>query len=173
VKRFSDRGVQVADEASNTPSPFDVRTIKYLVGLMGRHDLSEIDLRDGPRRVRLRRGSREIMTSVPAPATAPPPAAAPQAASPAAPELDKPSKPVHLIKSPTPGTFYSAASPDAEPFVRVGSRVTPTTVVCIIEAMKIFNEITADCNGVITEVLVDNQQPVEFGQVLFKVDPTG
>jgi acetyl-CoA carboxylase biotin carboxyl carrier protein len=166
--------VQVADEASNTPSPFDVRTIKYLVGLMGRHDLSEIDLRDGPRRVRLRRGSREIVTSVSLPPAAAPAPVAPASAAPAgAPEANRPSKPVHLIKSPTPGTYYSAASPDAEPFVRVGSRVTPSTVVCIIEAMKIFNEITADCNGVITEVLVDNQQPVEFGQVLFKVDPTG
>jgi acetyl-CoA carboxylase biotin carboxyl carrier protein len=76
------------------------------------------------------------------------------------------------IKSPTPGTFYSSSSPDAEPFVRVGSRVTPTTVVCLIEAMKIFNEITADCSGVITEICVENQQPVEYGQVLFKVDPT-
>jgi acetyl-CoA carboxylase biotin carboxyl carrier protein len=78
-----------------------------------------------------------------------------------------------LIKSPTPGTFYSSPSPDAEPFVRIGSRVTPTTVVCVIEAMKIFNEIQAECSGVITEISVENQQPVEYGQVLFKVDPTG
>jgi acetyl-CoA carboxylase biotin carboxyl carrier protein len=77
------------------------------------------------------------------------------------------------IKSPTPGTFYATSSPDAEPFVRVGSRVTPTTVVCLIEAMKIFNEIQAECNGIITEVLVENQQPVEYGQVLFRVEPTG
>ncbi len=78
---------------------------------------------------------------------------------------------LRAIKSPTPGTFYSSASPDAEPFVKVGSRVTPTTVVCVIEAMKIFNEITADCAGVITEICVENQQAVEFNQVLFKVDP--
>jgi acetyl-CoA carboxylase biotin carboxyl carrier protein len=166
--------VPVADEASNIPSPFDVRTIKYLVGLMSRHDLSEIDLRDGPLRIRLRRGGREIVTSVPAAVPPPNPATpAPPAPPSAAAEADRLSRPVHLIKSPTPGTFYAAPSPDAEPFVRVGSRVTPTTVVCVIEAMKIFNEITADCNGVITEILVDNQQPVEFGQVLFKVDPTG
>ncbi len=163
----------MADEASNIPSPFDVRTIKYLVRLMGRHDLSEIDLREGDLRIRLRRGA------LPLPGTplAIPPAdavhATPVPATPASnAQADKTTKPVHLIKSPTPGTFYSAASPEAEPFVQVGARVTPTTVVCIIEAMKIFNEITADCTGVITEVLAENQQPVEYGQVLFKVDPT-
>jgi len=166
-----ENGVKVADEASNTPSPFDVHTIKYLVGLMSRHDLSEIDVRDGDRRIRLRRGP-EVTTSFPVaiPASgvaAPAPAPAP------AREAERPSKPVQSIKSPTPGTFYASPSPDAEPFVRIGSRVTPSTVVCVIEAMKIFNEITADCNGVITEVLVENQQPVEFGQVLFQVDPAG
>jgi acetyl-CoA carboxylase biotin carboxyl carrier protein len=97
--------------------------------------------------------------------------APPAATKPA--ESAAPAKPQQFIKSPTPGTFYAAASPDAEPFVRVGSRVTPTTVVCIIEAMKIFNEITADCTGVITEVRAENQQAVEYGQVLFVVDPTG
>jgi acetyl-CoA carboxylase biotin carboxyl carrier protein len=76
------------------------------------------------------------------------------------------------IKSPTPGTFYASPKPDAEPFVKVGSRVHKDTVVCLIEAMKVFNEITADVEGVIVEVLVQNQQPVEYGQVLFKVDPT-
>jgi acetyl-CoA carboxylase biotin carboxyl carrier protein len=165
----------VADETPKGPSPFDVRTIKLLVGLMSQHDLSEIDLREGEHRIRLRRGFEvpvaPTVSAAPAgPAAAPPPApSAP--ATPAA--ADKPAKPVNLIKSPTPGTFYAAPDPKAEPFVRVGSRVTPTTVVCLIEAMKIFNEITADCTGVVTEVLVENQRPVEFGQVLFKVDPTG
>ncbi len=166
----------MAEEASTTPSPFDARLIKYLVGLMGRHDLSEIDLREGDLRIRLRRGSREatvtpmsvpiLTASAPTVATNSPPA------SPSV-ETDKPAKPATFIKSPTPGTFYSAASPDAEPFVHVGSRVTPTTVVCVIEAMKIFNEIQAECTGVVTEILVENQQPVEYGQALFKVDPTG
>jgi acetyl-CoA carboxylase biotin carboxyl carrier protein len=166
-------GEVVADDASKNPSPFDVKTIKYLVGLMSQHDLSEIDLREGTHRIRLRRGAREIaVQTLTAPLSPVVPASQPTAATPT-PEAEKPAKPVHLIKSPTPGTFYSASSPDAEPFVQVGSRVTPSTVVCVIEAMKIFNEITADCTGVITEVLVENQQPVEFGQVLFKVDPTG
>ncbi len=169
----------MADNGSKIPSPFDVRTIKDLVGLMSRHDLTEIDLREGDLRIRLRRGPREaphnaVAVAPPLPvAVAAPPPTAPAPAPAAKPEEEaKPAKALTPIKSPTPGTFYSASGPDAEPFVRVGSRVTPTTVVCLIEAMKIFNEITADCNGVITEVCVENQQPVEYGQVLFKVDPT-
>jgi acetyl-CoA carboxylase biotin carboxyl carrier protein len=164
----------VADEAPNNPRPFNVRTIKFLVALMDQNDLSEIDLREGDQRIRLLRGPRGTValaapTSVPAAAVAaPPPAAAPTAPAPA-----KPDKQLVPIKSPTPGTFYAKPNPDSEPFVRVGARVTPTTVVCIIEAMKIFNEITADCNGVVTEILAENQQPVEYGQVLFRVDPAG
>lgn len=170
----TDKGAMVADEASNTPGPFDVRTIKNLVRLMSEHDLSEIDLREGDVRLRLRRGGREVTVSgtVPVPAVIPVPTIAPAPAATSKVETAQETKPQLTVTSPTPGTFYTAPSPDAEPFVRVGSRVLPTTVVCIIEAMKIFNEITADCTGVITEVCVDNQQPVEFGQVLFKVDPT-
>jgi acetyl-CoA carboxylase biotin carboxyl carrier protein len=171
----SNKGVEVADEASNIPSPFDVRTIKYLVRLMSTHDLSEIDLREGDLRIRLRRGAGEtaVLHTVPAPGTPPP--TAPSTTSPPqaiAPSAEPPAKPYSTIKSPTPGTFYTSASPDAEPFVKVGSRVAPNTVVCVIEAMKIFNEITADCSGVITEICIENQQAVEFNQVLFKVDPT-
>jgi len=165
----------VADDSSKTPDPFDVKTIKYLVGLMSQHDLSEIDLREGDLRIRLRRGGRDVVvTTTPAAPTvaSAAPAAAPAPTPPSSHEPEKAAKPLALIRSPTPGTFYTAPSPDAEPFVRVGARVAPTTVVCTIEAMKIFNEITADCTGVITEILVENQQPVEYGQVLFKVDPT-
>lgn len=162
----------MADEASNIPSPFDLQSIRYLVQLMSRHDLHEIDLRQGELRIRLRRGAKHLIQPqlpVQPAATVPPTAPAPAAAT----EPEKPARPFHEIKSPAIGTYYSAPSPDAEPFVRIGSRVTPTTVVCTIEAMKIFNEIPADCSGVITEVCLENQQSVEFGQVLFKVDPTG
>ena len=172
-----DEDITVADEEANTPGPFDVATIKSLVALMGRHDLSEIDLQEGDRRIRLRRGVTKVkMASAPllpttlaAPAT---PAAAPKTdGSPPAPKA--PGKQLIEIKSPTPGTFYTAQNPDAEPFVRVGSRVNPDTVVCLIEAMKLYNDIKAECSGVIAEILVENQQPVEYGQVLFRVDPTG
>jgi acetyl-CoA carboxylase biotin carboxyl carrier protein len=164
----------VADEASRGPGPFDVKTIRQLVALMNQHDLNEIDLREGEQRIRLRRGIFQTGFS---PQTA---AAAPVGVSSFASESPptnsataKPSKALIPIKSPTPGTFYSAPKPGAEPYVKVGSKVAPSTVVCMIEAMKIFNEITADCTGVITEVSVENQQAVEYGQVLFQVDPTG
>jgi acetyl-CoA carboxylase biotin carboxyl carrier protein len=164
----------VADEASNPPSPFDVQTIRHLVSLMSRHDLSEIDLRDGQARLRLRRGPRRVVV----PAAQAPPVAAPMPPAPAATapaareEPARPAKALVEIKSPTPGTFYAKANPDAEPFVRVGARVTPTTVVGLIEAMKLYNEITADCTGAIAEIVVENGQAVEWGQVLIRVDPT-
>jgi acetyl-CoA carboxylase biotin carboxyl carrier protein len=164
----------VADEVSKSPDPFDVDRVRALVALMRRHDLSEIDLHDGVRRIRLRRGLlKGAAPSFSAPTlAAPPPAPAPAAKAPAA-EAAPAGKNYVEIKSPTPGTFYAAASPDAEPYVRKGSRVTPSTVVCLIEAMKLFNEIQADCTGVIAEILVENQEAVEYGQVLFRVDPTG
>jgi len=166
-----------AEDGSKLPTPFDVRTIKDLVSLMSRHGLSEIDLREGERRIRLRRGPREFPTilssSAPVPTAMARPGASPAPLATVAAEPAKASTTLHEIKSPTPGTFYAAASPDAEPFVKIGSRVTPTTVVCIIEAMKIFNEIQAECSGVVTEILAENQKSVEYGQVLFRVDPTG
>ena len=170
----------MAAEDDKDPRPFDVRLIKTLVALMKQHDLSEVDLNEGDHRIRLRRGARTAVVAAPAaaPTATPPgpvahPTPAPAAAPPPAAEPAKPAKNLVAIKSPTPGTFYTSPSPDAPAFVTVGSRVTPTTVVCVIEAMKIFNEIQAECSGVITEILVQNQQPVEWGQVLFSVDPTG
>ncbi len=167
-----------ADDGSKTPSPFDVRTIKELVSLMSRHSLNEIDLREGDLRIRLRRGPREVPAAGAVPVALPAPTPTHVVAQPAAENTPatptaEPARQLIPIKSPTPGTFYTASSPDAEPFVKVGSKVTPTTVVCIIEAMKIFNEIQAECSGVIVEVLAENQKSVEYGQVLFRVDPTG
>jgi acetyl-CoA carboxylase biotin carboxyl carrier protein len=166
----------VADDVSSkSPGPFDMRTVRALVALMGQHDLNEIDLQDGEQRIRLRRGAGMLSgpaASAPAAVVsnaAPAPAARPttDSAAPAA------GKKLIDIKSPTPGTFYAASSPDAPPYVKVGSKVTPTTVVCQIEAMKLFNEIPAECTGAVVEVLVENQQAVEYGQVLFRVDPAG
>jgi acetyl-CoA carboxylase biotin carboxyl carrier protein len=164
----------VARAANDSPQPFDLQTIKALVGLMSRHDLSEIDLQQGEHRLRLRRGVRQKVAPVAfgaplATSTAPESAAA--TAFPAA--AEKPSKKLLEIKSTTVGTFYARPKPEAPPYVNVGSKVTPTQVVGLIEAMKLFNEVTADCTGVIVEVLVEDKQPVEFDQVLFRVDPTG
>jgi len=166
----------MADDPSRPPGPFDVRTVKALVGLMTQHDLSEIDLREGNQRLRLRRGYQPLAASAPPPvvtmATAPTVAAPAAAKSEGAPPA-APSRHLLEIKSPTPGTFYASPKPGESAFVKVGSKVSPESVVCLIEAMKIFNEIQAECGGVIVEVLVENQQAVEYGQVLFKVDPAG
>ena len=162
----------MADEPKNQGSPFDVRTIRFLSALMSQHDLSEIDLRDGDRRIRLLRGGR-VVTAAPPPVAYAPGSPATAAAPPAAaPPAEKPTKNLLEIKSELVGTFYARPNPDAEPYVRVGSRVTPATVVGLIEAMKLYNDVQAACSGVVAEVLVENQQAVEYGQVLFRVDPT-
>jgi acetyl-CoA carboxylase biotin carboxyl carrier protein len=160
------------DEPSDKPGPFDARMVRRLAAIMSRHDISEIDLRDGGLRIRLLRGGRPAAAAPPA--AAPPPAIGLPSGGAAAPAAaEKPARALLEIKSPMVGTFYARANPDAEPYVRVGGRVTPTTVVGLIEAMKLFNEVAAECAGVVAEVLVDNQQPVEYGQVLFRVDPAG
>jgi acetyl-CoA carboxylase biotin carboxyl carrier protein len=164
----------VADDASDNARLPDVRTVKRLAALMSRHDLSEIDLRDGTLHVRLRRGARYKGVPMVAPAAAAPAAAAatpPPTAAPSEPEAAAKKK-LHEIKSPTPGTFYAQEKPGSAPYVTVGSRVTPKTVVCKIEAMKIFSEIEAECTGVIVEVVAENKQPVEYDTVLFRVDPS-
>jgi acetyl-CoA carboxylase biotin carboxyl carrier protein len=160
----------VADESRNEPGPFDVPTVRLLAALMSRHDISEIDLREGNRRVRLLRGAPPIAVAAPAAAHTSAPVAA-SAPTTSAPPADKPTRKLVEIKSELVGTFYGRANPDAEPYVKVGSRVTPTTVVGLVEAMKLYNDLQAGCSGVIAEILVENQQPVEYDQVLFRVDP--
>jgi acetyl-CoA carboxylase biotin carboxyl carrier protein len=162
-------------EEPETPRPFDVRTISDLVRLMSEHDLAEIDLRWGDERIRLRRGQEVAHTTAapvqPAASAAPPAApAANSGETAAAPE--KPAKKLLEIRSPTVGTFYSQRKPEEPAFVKVGDRVTPATVVCLIEAMKVFNEVTADVAGVVAEVCVENKQFVEYNTVLFRVDPS-
>jgi acetyl-CoA carboxylase biotin carboxyl carrier protein len=166
----------MAVEPLGKNEPFDLDKLRELIGLMESHGLSEIDLRRGDQRWKLRRGPAEVMQMVPGPGFAPgsllapaPPAAFPAglaAAPPPAPAEDPNTVP---IKSPTVGTFYEAAAPGDKPFVAVGTKVTQDSVVCIIEAMKVFNQITAEVNGIITEVLVNNGDAVEFGQPLFRV----
>jgi acetyl-CoA carboxylase biotin carboxyl carrier protein len=162
------------EKTTRTPHPFDVGTVEKLIGLMAEHDLSEVDLHDGDSRIRLRRGHGPILSAM-APMAAPmmpaaaPPAAAPAPAAAASPPPVADNKKYHFITSPTPGTFYAKPSPEEQDYIKEGSKVTPDTVVCKIEAMKIFNDITADCTGTVVEILVKNAQPVEYGQPLFKV----
>ena len=165
----------MADEV-NESNPFDVHTIRQLVVLMSRHDLSEIDLRHGSTRICLRRGAQVQTVSTPVTMTALPALPGPMVSpvpAPKAEEATAPSKTYHVIKSTLVGTFYQRPSPDAEPYVRVGSRVTPTTVVGVIEAMKIYTDVQAECSGVIAEILVDNAKPVDYNTPLFRVDPEG
>jgi acetyl-CoA carboxylase biotin carboxyl carrier protein len=161
----------VADETSKSipNGPFDVRTVKSLVALMAQHDLSEIALRDGVQRLRIRRGALHapVVSHVALPQVAP----APVSPAPAAKSTEAaPGRKLIDIKSEAVGTFYAKPNPESPPFVTVGSKVTPSTVICQLEAMKIFNEVQAGVSGTIAEVCVDNQSPVEFGQVLFRVE---
>lgn len=162
----------MASQPPNTGDVFDVRKIRRLVELMNEHDLSEIDLRDADVRIRLRKGHDTVITSMPAPPMAPAPAAA-ATAPPAPTEKAAEEKDVVLIKSIMVGTFFTSPSPDAPPFVKVGDHVGPESTVCIIEAMKVFNEIPAGVSGQIKAVLAQNGDPVEYGQPLFKVDTRG
>ena len=157
---------------------FDVRKIRRLVELMKEHDLNEIDLRQENMRIQLRRGGNPAVSPVIAPAAPIPASVAPPASRPAAPEpkasteaqTPAASGTEALITSPIVGTFYAAPDPDAPAFIKVGDHVGPETTVCIVEAMKVFNEIPAEVSGKIVAVLIENGSPVEFGQPLFRVD---
>lgn len=160
----------MASQPPNSGDVFDVRKIRRLVELMNEHDLTEIDLRDAEVRIRLRKGHDTVVTAMPAMAA--PPAAPPAAAPAPAPAAAKPADEEYVvyIKSVMVGTFFSSPSPEAPPFVKVGDHVGPDSTVCIIEAMKVFNEIPAGVSGQVMAVLVQNGEPVEYGQPLFKLD---
>ncbi len=147
---------------------FDLERIRQIVELMEQHELSEIDLQQGDDKIRLARGSvAPVYMPAPIAHSAPAPIAAPSSA-PVATGGDRPG--TITIKAPMVGTFYGRANPESEPFVKVGAMVTEDTVVCIVEAMKVFNEIPAECRGKIVEVLVSDQQAVDFGKPLFRVE---
>ena len=154
---------------------FDVRKIRRLVELMKDHDLSEIDLKQGDTRIQIRRGGEPVVTAVARP-TAAIPAAAASAEESTRPPTPRPAEApaaeehIAIVRSPMVGTFYAAPDPDSPAYVKVGDNVGPESTVCIVEAMKVFNEIQAEVAGKIAAVLVENGEPVEFGQPLFKVD---
>lgn len=147
----------------------DPAKLKQLVQLMVENDLTELDLREGEAMVTIKRGgTAPVMMSAPAPLPAP--AAAPALAPPVS-NGSAPDAGLMAIESPMVGTFYAAPNPDSPTFVKPGSKIAPDSVVCMIEAMKVFNEIKADKVGVVEQVLVKNGQAVEFGQKLFLVRP--
>ncbi len=147
--------------------PKDIKEIKTIIDLMKKNDLSVFEIEKEGFRLKLQRGPSGQAEPVAAPAQSKTAATAAETV----PAIPKTIESVQLkeIVSPMVGTFYRAASPDAPPFVDVGKTVTEETVVCIIEAMKVMNEIKAETSGIIAEVVAENGKPVQFGQVLFKV----
>jgi acetyl-CoA carboxylase biotin carboxyl carrier protein len=143
----------------------DLRKLKKLIDLVEESGIAELELTEGEEKIRIVKGGGQArepfyMVSGPAPAAAPAPAAPPPPATPAEPEG-------HIVKSPMVGTYYRCPSPGAKSFVEVGDSVKKGQTICIIEAMKLMNEIEADKDGVIKAVLVENGQPVEYGEPLF------
>jgi acetyl-CoA carboxylase biotin carboxyl carrier protein len=148
--------------------------VRHLVDLMVANDLTSLEIVNGDLKVSLGRGHGGVApaaASAPAAVTAAPVGHAASAVPTATAAPAAPVENLLEIKSPMVGTFYTAPSPDSDPYVTAGVRITADTVVCIIEAMKVMNEIKAECAGTIVEVTVENGRPVEYGQVLFKVRP--
>jgi acetyl-CoA carboxylase biotin carboxyl carrier protein len=152
----------------------DLRKLKTLIDLVSESNVSELEITEAEGKVRIVKGPVGGPAVLAAPvAAAPAVAAAPLAATPAAaPALaaEPAAETGHKVKSPMVGTFYSASSPEAKPFVQVGSVVKAGDTICIIEAMKILNEIEADHSGTVSKILVDNGQAVEYGQPMFIID---
>lgn len=152
----------------------DLRKLKKLIDLVQESGIAELEITEGEEKVKIVKGGEAIVTPL-APSATPALKAAPMAATAAvpAPALQAPAAEPqaegHVLKAPMVGTFYRAASPEAKAFVEIGQSVKAGETVCIIEAMKLMNEIEADATGVIKAVLVENGQPVEFGQPLFVI----
>ncbi len=152
----------------------DLRKLKTLIDLVSESGISELEITEGDGKVRIVKNAPAVLMAAPAPMASPMPitpstisgAPAGAPAAPAAPEAPS----GHVVRSPMVGTFYRSAQPGAEPFVGVGSQVSEGDTLCIIEAMKLMNEIESDKSGTIKAVLVDNGSPVEFGQPLFVVE---
>ena len=155
----------------------DLKDIKAIIDLMKKNSVTEFELEKQEFKIRLKRGGNGggamaapaydegmALTYSPVPGALPPPGLAAPAIAPASHEVE--------IKSPMIGTFYRSPSPEAPAYAEIGTEVTPETVVCIIEAMKVMNEIKAEAKGVITQVMVENAKPDAFGQALFRIRPT-
>lgn len=144
---------------------FDVERIREIIELMEEHELSEVDLQQGDEKIKLCRGSAApAYAPMAAPVAAPPPAVAAPEASDTAGTI--------TINAPMVGTFYARPNPESETFVKVGDVINEDTVVCIVEAMKVFNEIPAECRGKVVEVLIEDQQPVDFGKPMIRIQPS-
>lgn len=156
----------------------DIRKIKKLIELVEASDVAEIEINEGEESIRISRigyasapvmaAPQGIAAAMPAPGAA---AAAPAAATPQTPSAEPPEEELgHTVNSPMVGTFYRSASPEASPFVEIGQSVTEGDTLCIIEAMKILNQIEADTSGTVKKILVENGQPVEYNEPLFVIE---
>ena len=153
----------------------DLKDIKAIIDLMKKNSISEFELERQDFKIKLKRGAGGAIGADENPGALYLPSSAAPMALPgqplaAAAALPAPTNETE-IKSPMVGTFYRAPSPESAPYIEVGAEVNPETVVCIIEAMKVMNEIKAEVRGVVTQILLDNSKPVEFGQPIFKVRP--
>jgi acetyl-CoA carboxylase biotin carboxyl carrier protein len=146
----------------------DLRKLKKLIDLVQESGIAELEITEGEEKVKIVKGgvvsvSQAPLPAPPLPISAPPPAAAAPVAAAAA----EPGQEGHVVKAPMVGTFYRSPSPDAKAFIEVGQPIKEGQTICIIEAMKLMNEIEADASGVVKAILVENGQPVEYGQPLF------
>jgi acetyl-CoA carboxylase biotin carboxyl carrier protein len=155
-------GIASALCQTQTPNALDLKDIKELIALMRKNDLSAFKLEQEGFKISLKRGMEPVITTAPVAYAAP-------AAAPAAQPVPASKENLREVNSPMVGTFYSAPSPESAAYVSVGQEVKEDTVVCIIEAMKVMNEIRAECRGVIAEVVAENGKPVQFGQPLFRI----
>ena len=164
---------QADNAAGASAGGFELRELRQLIRLVQRTGIGELELASGGRSVRISAvSSAPVHAPAAAAPVAPPAEAAPAAAAPGAgAAASAPASNLKAITSPMVGTFYRAPAPDADPFVENGDHVEPGQTVCIIEAMKLMNEIEAEFKGRVVQVLVENAQPVEFGQKLFLVEP--
>jgi acetyl-CoA carboxylase biotin carboxyl carrier protein len=168
----------------------DLRYVKKLIEMMDGSSVDSVEITsDKGMKIRIsktpqQRGAVQIPTPVPMPALLPAAAPAPSRATPAdgvaaigdaeaSPRAEAPKSKLLEVKSPMVGTYYAAPEPGAKPYVTPGSRIAKGQILCIIEAMKIMNEIESEFSGVVTEVVVQDAHPVEYGQVLFRIDPNG
>jgi acetyl-CoA carboxylase biotin carboxyl carrier protein len=141
----------------------DLRKLKKLIDLVQESGIAELEITEGEEKVKIVKGGAASVMTAAAPAAAPAPAAAMEAKPAATPPAEPTGQEGHVVKAPMVGTFYRSPSPDAKPFVEVGQSVKEGETICIIEAMKLMNEIEADASGVVKAVLVENGQPVEYG----------
>jgi acetyl-CoA carboxylase biotin carboxyl carrier protein len=150
----------------------DIRKIKKLIELVEESGVAELEITEGEESVRINRYSAQPAPMQYAPQPQHAPQQTPQSAPASQPAAEPASEEIsgHVVRSPMVGTFYEAPSPDAKPFVTVGSRVNAGETLCIIEAMKMMNQIEADKSGVVKQILVDNEEPVEFDQPLFIIE---